>query len=290
MTCMGLFRDYFRFGIVAILLAITVFSWKEVLFYERTHPLRVTFLSVGQGDSILIQSPNELQMLIDGGPDTRVLEELSRVMPFGDRSIDVIIATHPDKDHIAGLIEVLSRFDVSYVIDPGVSNDTAVWREFEKKVEEENAARHIVARRGMLIDFGDGAVFRVLFPDRDLKNITDTNEGSVVGILDYGESEFMFTGDAPKNIEDYLVRLDQHSLQSDVLKLGHHGSRTSTDELFVSAVNPSYAIVSAGKDNSYGHPHEEVLNFLTKRGIQLFHTKDGAITFTSQGTSVVARQ
>ena len=270
-------RLYLRATVLFFLVIGNVLIWYAVYGEEKGH-LTVAFLDVGQGDAIFIEAPNGNQMLIDGGKGKIVLEELGKVMPPYDRSIDIVLATHPDADHIGGLPEVLKRFDVSLFIEPGVSSDSAIYQGLEEIVKEKGIKK-ILARRGMNINLGGGVTFIVLFPDRDVSQF-ETNTASIVGKLVYGDSSFLLTGDSPKKIEQYLVSSDRNSLNSDVLKAGHHGSRTSSDESFVQAVSPEYAIISAGKNNQYGHPHKEVLDILNRYGAIILSTYEtGTITF-----------
>lgn len=256
--------------------------WYFVLASEREQVLTVAFLDVGQGDAIFIEAPNGNQILIDGGRNRSVLRELSRVMPFYDRSIDVVLATHPDEDHIGGLSDVLKRFDVELFLDSGVTHDTNAYKEVLRLVETQNI-EYVLARRGMVVDLGDGAKLEILFPDRDVAGL-ETNSASVVTRLIYGETEFLLTGDSPRSIEKYIVSLDGARLESDVLKVGHHGSKTSSADVFIAAVLPQFAVISAGKDNRYGHPHEEVVSALIDIDAKIVSTfKSGTIIFESDG-------
>ena len=270
---------------LAFFFIANVFIWLAVFREERGNVLTVAFLDIGQGDAIFIEAPSGAQVLLDGGPNKRVLRELARMMPFYDRSIDAVIASHPDKDHIGGLPAVLTRYDVGMAIDPGLPHDTAVYQEFERLIKEKNIER-IRARRGQIIWLDESVYLEILFPDRDPKG-WDTNDASIVARLVYGDISFMLTGDSPQKMEQYLVGLDGEALASDVLKLGHHGSKTSTSELFLGFVSPTYAIVSAGKDNQYGHPHKEVLELVERFGIPIFATYEtGSIIIRTDGTNI----
>jgi len=276
-----------RLVILSILLLGVIFSVYVAYRETRNGILTVAFLDVGQGDAIWIESPNGNQMLIDGGPGKSVLRELSKVMPFYDRSIDVVVATHPDADHISGLNDVLNKYKVALFVEPGVESDTAVYKELKNEVAAKNI-KIVEARRGMLVDLGGRAVLEILFPVLDPTGM-ETNMASIVARLVYGENEFMLTGDSPKNIEEYLVSLEAQSqtLGSDVLKAGHHGSKTSSATSFVSAVSPEYAVISAGKDNRYGHPNQEVLDILTNFGAKILRTdEEGRIVFKSDGVNL----
>ncbi len=250
--------------------------------------LCVVFLDVGQGDSIFIQSPTGGQMIIDGGRDNSVLREISDVMDFFDRDIDYILVTHPDSDHITGLVSVLDRYEVSGVIRTENVSQSAIWLSFEERIKS-NKYNVFFAKRGQRYDLGGGVFLDIIFPDIDVSDF-ESNKSSIVARLTYGETSFLLTGDSPKGIEEYLVLIEGDSLQSDVLKVGHHGSRTSTSEMFLSEVSPSHAVVSAGKDNSYGHPHLEVTDLLFNYGVEILNTSDkGKIVFWSDGQSLELR-
>jgi competence protein ComEC len=206
-------------------------------------------------------------------------------MPWYDRSIDVVMESHPDADHIGGLPDVFANYKVGVFMEPGVHSSTTVDNEVEKDVIKE-PTKEILARRGMVVDLGGGARLEILFPDQDVSG-WETNNASIVARLVYGENEFLLTGDSPTKIEDYLMGLDIKSLESDVLKAGHHGSRTSTSLPFLAAVNPQYAVISAGKDNKYGHPHQEVLDNLNSYGVKILRTdQSGRIVFQSDGVNL----
>lgn len=247
--------------------------------------LCVVFLDVGQGDSIFIQSPSGTQMLIDGGRDSSVLRELSAVMQTSDRSIDYLLMTHPDSDHVGGLIEVFERYQIASLIRTNNINEGPVGDLLAKKEANEKATTYI-ARRGQLIDLGAGVALEILFPDRDVSQL-ESNTASVVAKVTYGDHSFMLTGDAPKSIEEYLVLTHGETLESTVLKVGHHGSRTSTSALFLAHVRPQVGVISAGADNQYGHPHEEVVESLVAIGVELYQTgEDGRVVFHSDGTTL----
>lgn len=273
-----------RLMLLLVLIGISGLIWYAVISFERNE-LKIVFLDVGQGDAIYIEAPNGNQMIIDGGPDGSILRELGEVMPFFDRSIDVLMVSNPDADHFAGFVDVLERFEVGYVIEPGTKSETKVYALFEEKIKEEPASK-IIVRRGMKIDLGSGVVFTVLFPDRDVSGVTP-NDGSIIGKLTYGETSIMFTGDTTEKIEEYLVSLDGALLDSDLLKVAHHGSHTSSAEDFVRAVSPTAAIISAGEGNRYGHPHADVLNTFEKFGIEVFGTYEkGRVTILSDGVTI----
>lgn len=269
---------------VAVVLFVTMVIVFCFIFLD-TDELKVTFLNVGQGDAILIESPTGVQMLVDGGRDRSVLRELGKRMSPLDRSIDVVVATHPDADHIGGLSSVFSNYRVSKYITPDIDSDTNTAEELVFRVGKEKDVEVLTARRGMRIDMGGGAYADILFPDRNVSDV-ETNTGSITMRVVYGETEFLLSGDAPLSIENWLVTLDGEYLQSDVLKAGHHGSRTSTSGEWLEKVNPSFVVISAGKDNSYGHPHQEVVDKIIASGATLLSTTDGAVRFVSDGKTL----
>lgn len=251
--------------------------------------LHVIFLDVGQGDATLIESPTGTQVLIDGGRGKMVLRPLSRTLGFFDREIDIVIATHPDADHIGGLVDVLKRYRVHTIVMTENESDSPVYSAFKRAVQNEGA-QVVFVRTGEVFDLGRGAsgstTLTILFPDHDPRGL-ESNTSSIISRLTYGESEYLFMGDSPQSIEEYLVGISSTTLTSDVLKVGHHGSRTSSAESFVTTVHPAYAIISAGKDNSYGHPHKEVTDLLSAKGITQKNTADaGSIFSVSDGLSI----
>ena len=284
---MNTFGKKARFGLLTILFIANFFIWSALLAEERGGELKVAFLDIGQGDAIYIEAPNGNQILIDGGPGKMLLSRLSELMPAYDRSIDLLIVSNPDKDHIAGFIEILKSFSVAAVIEPGTEPETAVYKEFEKLVETEGAQK-IIGRRGQIIwlDKTRGVYFVILFPDQDV-SAWKTNDGSIIGKLVYGNTCVIFSGDAPQHMENYVTALDGSALHCQALKVGHHGSRTSSVVSFVGTVAPDYAIISSGKDNSYGHPHQETLDTLNRFDTKILRTDTlGTIVMSSDGNLV----
>lgn len=280
--------------VLTILVIVTALVWFAVIQEDRRGVLTVSFLDVGQGDAIFIDAPSGRQVLIDGGKGRAVLRALSKTMPWYDRSLDVVVATHPDLDHIGGLVDVLARYRVDLIVESSVKDEEGTDSKAFENAAEREAANRLVAKRGNVIELGRGAYIEILSPDRDVPNV-DTNAGCIVARIVYGETSFMLPCDAPQAIENYLVQLDGSTLlttggnrlKSNVLKAGHHGSKTSSSELFVGFVSPDHAVFSRGCDNSYGHPHQEVVDLFRRFEIPTFDTcKDGTITFVSDGQRV----
>lgn len=274
---------------ISLLLVVLNAAIVYALFEPPRAVLRVSFLDVGQGDAIFIESPEGVQLLIDGGRDRSLVRALPRVMSPLDRSIDMVVATHPDADHIGGLPEAFSRYRISYYLSSGVEHETSQVERLDAAVRKEKGMTSFTARSGMRIHLGESTYADVLYPDQDVSE-AESNAGSIVMRLVHGETSFMLTGDAPDTVENYLVSVDKGSLDSDVLKAGHHGSRSSTSEEWLAAVSPSTVVISAGKDNSYGHPHIEVLNRVRTAGADLVSTiEEGTIVFESDGETIVRK-
>lgn len=280
--------EILRLSLLGVLVCVALFVWSAVFAREGSGTLSVAFLDVGQGDAILIEAPGGARVLIDGGKGAAVLRALGEQLAFGERSLDVIIATHPDLDHIGGLPEVFARYEVGMFIEPCVADDGADYAALREAVLQEGL-EPVCAGAGMALVLEEGVRLDLLFPDRDARAL-EANTASVVARLSYGDTAFLLTGDSPVAIEEYLASMHGDSLASNVLKLGHHGSKTSTSELWLKAVQPERAVISVGCDNTYGHPHKEVLDRLKAAKITTYETcKEGTIVFGSDGYVVTKR-
>lgn len=282
-------KKYIQCTVLVIFILLDIFIWAATFRADRRGELIVAFLDIGQGDAIYIEAPNGNQMLIDGGPSSSsVLRALGQVMPFYDHSIDLVLATHPDQDHVGGLPAVLDRMNVIDVVTTENSSNTGVYKSFEENILTKHLHR-ILARAGERIILDRGVVLEILFPTQNARG-WESNKSSIVARLSYGSESFLFTGDSPQEIEKYLVGQSAGALHANVLKLGHHGSRTSSAREFLSAVNPDYAVISAGLNNKYGHPHKEVLALLDELKISSVSTIErGTIIFETDGTDMVMR-
>lgn len=274
-----------RPALVAVMIGSLALS--AVLLGDRPDGnLHVSFLDVGQGDAILIQSPAGRQVLVDGGRYPNVLlAELGRQMPFWDRSLDVVVATHADDDHVGGLVEVVERYRVDHLLTNGLEPlsdpafDALVWSARERGVTL------TAAQAGQRIAIDEGVVLEVLHPSPGFW-ADSPNEMSVVLRLDYGNLSVLLTGDSESAAEAALLA-GASNLGSVVLKAGHHGANSSSGETFLDAVRPMVVVVSAGRDNTYGHPHPAVLERFAASGARVLRTdQQGTLTLSSDGRSM----
>ncbi len=240
---------------------------------------RAHFLSVGQGDAELLQVGN-VNMLIDAGPSQRTVQELDALIPQNRRVLDIVVLTHPNSDHVAGLLEILKRYDVRLVMANGVETTNAT----DKAIEDLERARHIpvvYARQGMHVDFGNQGIFSIVWPNRNigvnqLLPSSKLNDSAITGLFSSGSATALFTGDITAVVEKQLAPL---LVDIDILKVAHHGSKTSTSDAFVKRTKPDYAIIETGK-NSYGLPTREVMDRLRAAGARVFRTDmDGTLSF-----------
>lgn len=277
-----MFGQLRKYGLLILFLALVCID--IFIFYidfQNSHSkLEFTMFDIGQGDALFIQSPSGVQILVDSGPPKKILNNLMLSMSPFDKEIDAIIVTNPDADHIGGFVDVLRNYKVDYVLEPGTFNESKVYENLEDEIRNQNIKK-ILVKKGMTLDMGDGAVIEILFPDRDVSGWS-RNDGSVVARLVYGETSIMLTGDSTIKTEKLILDNNKkEDLKSTILKVGHHGSRTSTSSSFVQAVMPTYALISDGKDNKYGHPHKETLDTLAKYGVQILRTDlQGTVIFT----------
>ena len=278
----GNYKKYGLLIILFLLLAIDIFLIRLDVKHSQKF-LTFGMLDVGQGEALYIESPNGAQILFDVGPARKVLSPLARVMSPFDRTLDAVVITNPDADHIGGFADILKYYQVGLVLEPGTQNSSKTFQTLKTKIKDQKI-QVILAKKGMRINMGDGAVIDILFPDRDVSSWS-TNEGSVVAQLRYGATSIMLTGDATSKTEKIILAdSEPEEIKSKILKVGHHGSRSSTSSALVNEVSPEYALISNGKNNSYGHPHPEVLKTLGDFGAKIFRTDlEGTILVKSDG-------
>lgn len=241
----------------------------------------IYFLDIGQGDSIFVKTPENHQILIDGGPKNRVLEEMNYVMPFFDRSIDMVVLTHPHADHVDGLVEVLKKYEVAAVLITGVIFKNPSYEEFLREIEKQNI-KVFIAESGTDFKFGE-TIFDIIYPKKQLigDKFENVNNSSVAMKIIYGDKEILLTGDLEKEVEAELVEDYGSTLKADILKAGHHGSNSSSTTEFLDQVKPEIVIIQSGENNSYGHPNSESLANMQKAGVRkiLRNDLEGRIEF-----------
>ncbi|MFZ3031673.1 MAG: MBL fold metallo-hydrolase [Candidatus Moraniibacteriota bacterium] len=261
--------------LISLALMGALFLWHLRIIEQRTE---IVFLNVGQGDAILI-SQGRYQVLIDGGRSSKeLLGRLGRHVPFWDRKIEVVMATHPDADHIGGLPALLRTYRVDQVLTTGAESETETSRLFQEAAAKALGHQPTPVVRGAKITFPQGGELLVEYPRQPIAGIvpdTDTNAGSIVARFTYGETSFLLTGDLPR---EETVLPDEAPVT--VLKAAHHGSKYSTSEAFLRLVQPKEAVISVGK-NSYGHPAPDVLDRLRALGSIIHRTdEEGDVSYS----------
>lgn len=276
------FHEYGKVCLVGISFSVSLVSVIFLISLLQPAKLKVSFLDVGQGDAILIQTPGGHDMLIDGGPSDAVLAQLAEHMNYFDRVLDVMIATHGDADHITGLIPVMKKYHVKTIVHSPKRSNTGVFENLESDMTDEGADVR-VGKKGDEIDFGDGVIVHILHPTDNASQSSDTNDASVSVVVRYGDHSFLLSGDLTSKYESQLIQsaLPKHVT---VYKTGHHGSKTSSGEQLLTYIRPEYSVISAGKENKYGHPNPEAISRLEKYAKEILSTIDrGTITFLSDG-------
>lgn len=279
-------------NIKTILLLVLVTSstvvWYAVFYYESRQDLMVTFFDIGQGDAIFIEVPGGNQILIDGGPDDAILAKLGEILPFWDRTIDLAILTHPHADHLAGLLEVLKRYEVGMVIESGVNHSIAEYKEWRNLLQKK-AVPVVIAKTRQKVQLSRSSYIDVFTPFEGFEGESPKNihDATVVSKLVYASTTVLLMGDAERSIE-YRLLFSGIDVGADILKVGHHGSKTSTSEEFLAAVSPRMAVIQSGKKNRFGHPYQEVLERLKTVGAEILRNDlRGDIQLKSDGVSII---
>jgi len=279
--------------ILIFLFTFNIFA--VIVFYQQkpTQVPKIVFLDIGQGDAVLIDTGDDLQILIDGGDGRDILNKLGEHLPFYDRKIELVVMTHPDKDHLGGLVEVLKYYEVGQILETGIKCDKVICEEWDRLIKEKNIPVEY-AEFGQRIRTGSMEL-AILYPFESLegKEAKNSNDASIVLRAVVGDSfrtrgnsgeidseqeswskkaEVLFTGDAGYPVERELLNKNVN-VKAKILKVSHHGSKHATSNAFLQAVNPEKAIISVGK-NSYGHPAEELLNRLKNMSIEIFRTDE----------------
>ena len=285
---MNSLREHWRRHVLFGLLLTAIIIWTSVFALEQQDGrLTLSVFDVGQGDALFIDAGNGNQVLIDGGPDNTVLANIGGAMPFWDRTIELVVLTHPHADHLDGLIPVLERYDIGMVIEAGVNHSIPEYDTWHELIRERGVPLHI-AKAGERIRVSPTVALEVLAPLHDFVGASrPVHDAMVVLRLVDRNAAALLTGDAEDEVERELLRSGA-TVRADLLKVGHHGSKTSTSDAFLEAVHPTFAVFSVGAKNRYGHPYQLVLDRLARAGIRILRTdRDGDVTFVSDGRAFV---
>ncbi|MBI5798882.1 MAG: MBL fold metallo-hydrolase [Candidatus Yonathbacteria bacterium] len=270
-----------------LLITLATLGYDGVRVLHDRGKLVVYALDVGQGDALFIRFPNGTTMLIDGGPDGSVVEQLGGVLPFWERHIDTMVLTHPQADHVGGLPSVFERYSIGRVVMTGVLHTTPEYLELLQQIRDTSTPTTIVDHP--FVEAIGSVRLQYLWPRTSIakRSVPELNNASIILRMVYGDTSFLFIGDSESSVEDALIAANV-SREATVLKVGHHGSDTSTSEIFLDAVHPRFAMISVGRKNKFGHPSRRILRRLERAGVEVHRTdKEGRIRFVSDGTHVV---
>lgn len=259
--------------IIIIILATGYVALFFLLLQVPDDLFHIYFLDVDQGDSVFIKTPANHQILIDGGPKNFVIEELGDVMPFFDKSIDLMVLTHPHEDHLAGLVEVLRRFDVQNVLLTGVLYDNSSYEELLKEIKKQKIPLYFAsADNDFIFDTVD---LDVIFPFDSIvgQSFENVNNSSIAMKINYQNVKILLTGDLEVEAESKLVKA-KIDLTADIFKAGHHGSRTASSWELLKKALPKIVVIQCGKENDYSHPHPETLRNLKRIGVKNVYRND----------------
>ena len=268
-----------RNHLILFLIFLVVFDflvWKSIILNKPNSDTELYFLDVGQGDSELVILPGGVKILIDAGPNNKIVSELESVLRSTDRYIDLLVLSHPETDHFNGFIDVLKRYQVGAFIYNGRAGSAQSWKELAKIVEENKIPVFVLGQRDKIKNQDD--FFEILSPNADFLRSKKLNDTSLVVKFVNNDKQTqikaLFTGDIGEKNEKYLA--DNFDIKADILKVGHHGSKYSSSDYFLKAVSPKISAIEVGK-NSYGHPTKEVLDRLALVGSRIFRTDQNSI-------------
>lgn len=267
--------------LVGILLFLSLFIFQASVEKD----LRIIFFDVSQGDSSLIITPDQKYILVDGGPDNKVIYKLGKYLPFFGREIDLMVLTHPHDDHLVGLLETAKRYNVKMILMPKTFCQTQTCLEFEKIIDQKNIPIQFVDHSG-LMNISPGLDFEILMPSEFLKDEKNLNNHSIVFQLVFKDVKALFMGDQ-ENEEELIEK----NFDIDLVKIGHHGSYNANDCDFLKTIDPIYAIVSVGKDNQFNHPSQSTLDCLEKINAEILRTDQlGDLEFLVENGKLYKKQ
>lgn len=275
-----------RVAIFLSFLAIIFYLLFLYFYSTKKSRLEVSFIDSGQADSILIQTPYQQKIIIDFGSNSG-LKEMNKKIPWWNKTIDLMIITHPHDDHIMGMISILNSYQVKQIMYTGIIYDSPAYLELLKVIEKKKIPM-IIPQEEQIINFGDNCFLKIIFPIDSFqgKEIDNLNNSSIVSRLQCLNSSFLFMGDAEIEVETEILEKNI-AIKSDVLKAGHHGSITSSQEKFLKKVDPEMAIIMVGENNKFNHPSLRTLKRMEKLNIKSFRTDlDGTINIVSDGQNI----
>ncbi|MFO0743970.1 MAG: MBL fold metallo-hydrolase [Candidatus Paceibacterota bacterium] len=295
--------------IFIILFFILIYIYENIF---SSQDLQITFFDIGQGDAALIKTPGRENILIDAGPNNLILKKLEDSLSIFDRNIDLAILSHPDADHVAGYISIFQNYKVKNILENGdETKESEIYQEIKKSIQKEKDeydTKEYFANCGDEISFpgkrDEKLKIYIIHPMKNNLVINDTNDNSIVALVTFDQYGFLFTGDASQDVEKKIFfeiencfnKNDSESIKKyfkdlTVLKVSHHGSKSGSSEDFIRKISPEYSIISAGKNNRYGHPNDEVLKILEKYSKNILNTiNDGDITFVTDGKNLIIKK
>lgn len=288
--------------LVALIVALLIFlnnqKPKNLAAEKKVGPLMlmVNFLDVGQGDAILIKTPKGKNVLIDGGPDANVIEDLSKSLPWYENTIDLVILSHPHDDHVGGLVSVFKKYNIKRAAYTGILHNSPAFLAWLKIVKEKHIPLSIIDKQ-QRITLDESCYLDIIHPFRSYfgKEMDNLNNSSIVAKLVYGKTSFLFMGDLEESAEKEMILHYSNESESfftaNVLKAGHHGSVTSSGEELLAKVKPSIVVIPVGKDNQFGHPSRRVLKRFEKQGTRIYRTDlDGELIISSDGEELIVEK
>jgi competence protein ComEC len=273
--------------IIIFLFLVSIFFYFLFLIgvEKKDNYLQVSFIDSGQADTILIKTPSQHNIVIDLGSKKGFLG-LDKKIKWWNKNIDLLIITHPHNDHIEGIVPLLNNYNVKKIMHTGVVHSSPLWQKILDEIKKREIPV-IAPSKNQIISLGENCFLEIIFPTESFvnKEVSNLNNTSIVSKLDCMNSKFLFMGDAESEVENELIKLNA-DIKSDVLKVGHHGSISSSQEDFLKKISPQIAIITVG-DNNFGHPSRRVIRRLEKLNVSIFRTDiDGTINIVSDGRSV----
>lgn len=252
----------------------------------EANKMLVHYIDVGQGDSILIQVNNK-NLLIDSGPKSDKKKLFNYLSSLNLDKLDYVIATHPHEDHIGNMADVIDEYKVLNFYSPKVESTTKTFEKMIESLKSKKLKINVIKKGTNSIDLGENTKVTVFSPTKD--SYEDLNNYSPVIKIEYGKTSFLFTGDAQKDVEKEILASNE-DISANVLKVGHHGSSTSTTKDFLNKVHPLIGVISVGQDNTYNHPNSDTIKRLTENKITIYRTdKDGTILLSSDGSNITKK-